>query len=93
MSSLRKLARRLRQNRREYVTGGDWNLSEEELQAGGALAMFDGSVIRPAGPTCMASGRIIDYFLVSRGLLAQGAQVVVGSPVYPRAPVFAEIAK
>eukprot|EP00959_Pyramimonas_sp_CCMP1952_P236409 4940313-Pyramimonas_sp.AAC.1 len=55
--------------------------------------MFDGSVIRPAGPTCMASGRVIDYFLVSRGLLARGAQVVAGSPVYPHAPVFVEIAK
>eukprot|EP00959_Pyramimonas_sp_CCMP1952_P237636 4965973-Pyramimonas_sp.AAC.1 len=88
MPSLRRLARMLRQNRREYVIGGDWNLSEEELQAGGALAMFDGSVIRPAGPTCMASGRVIDYFLVSRGLLARGGQVVAGSPVYPRALVF-----
>eukprot|EP00959_Pyramimonas_sp_CCMP1952_P467314 9491378-Pyramimonas_sp.AAC.1 len=55
--------------------------------------MFDGSAARPAVSTCRASGRVIDYFLVSRGLLARGAQVVVGSPVYPHAPVVVEVAR
>ena len=91
VQALTLLARRLKQYQKEYLVGGDFNLTEEELRDGGMLAMFDAVVVRPSTPTCASSGRVIDFFLVSKGLRACEVSVVPASPVYPHSPVIVKV--
>ncbi len=78
---------------RPFILGGDWQILPEELMGTGLPDFLDAEVCRPNQPTNLVSGREIDYFLVSKSLLAGGwsVETVHGCLFSPHVPVILRI--
>ncbi len=55
------------------VLGGDWQIPPQELRDTGVLRLIDAEIVSAGLPTNVASGRELDYFVVSKALLGEGA--------------------
>ncbi len=55
------------------VLAGDWQLPPRELLKTGIMRLLDAEIISTGLPTNVVSGGELDYFIVSRSLLAGGA--------------------
>lgn len=83
---LRAVALRLRLLACPFVIAGDFNCSADAVVESGLLGFLDGEVVVPSLGTCRPAERVIDYFVVSRGLRCD-AQTMTGWPVSPHRPV------
>jgi hypothetical protein len=72
-----------------FVLGADWQLPPDIVRKAGLESLLDAQIVAPDEPTNALSGRTIDYFLVSRALLAKGwtVDVVHGCRCSPHLPV------
>ncbi len=59
------------------ILAGDWQISPQELRNTGITRMLDAEILSSGMPTNLLSGGELDYFVVSRSILAQGAEVSV----------------
>ncbi len=62
---------------RPCILAGDWQVSPQELRSTGITRMLDAEVLASGLPTNLLSGGELDYFVVSRALLGQCAEVTV----------------
>ena len=67
------MAAAIRRWGKQWVIGGDFNCTPEELKAIGWFQLVGGVTVRPNSPTC--NDRTIDFFVVSKEM----AHVVVGA--------------
>ena len=76
---------------RPFVIGGDWNMTADELETTGWVQRVGGAIVKPqaALPTSCASGRTIDFFVISQSLLymVMDCYVVQEAKTTPHRPV------
>ena len=72
-----------------FAIGADWQCTPDELQQSGLPELLGAEVFAPRQPTNTDSGRVIDFFLVSIGLVLEGAaaSVLHGSVLATHLPV------
>ena len=72
---------------KQWVIGGDFNCTPEEVKATGWLKLVGGVIVQPHGPTC--NDRTIDFFVVSNEMAhaVVGAWVVGDAGSKPHCPV------
>ncbi len=72
LKPLRALAERIIALGLPTIIGGDWQVTTAELEGTGFPKLIGASICAGRGATNTASGRRIDYFVVSNSLLAEG---------------------
>ena len=83
---LRHVALRLRLLACPFVIAGDFNCSPDAVRESGLLGFLDAEIVAPGLGTCKPAERVIDFFIVSRGLCCT-AETMFGWPVSPHRPV------
>ncbi len=89
----RELADHLLALGRPFVVMGDWQRPPSDLRSSGLCRLLDAEVCAPSCATNLTSGGKLDFFLVSRSLLAQGWHVrpLHGCSFRPHIPVVLHI--
>ena len=78
---------------RPFIIGGDWQMTSEQLESMGWVQRVGGVIVQPSSvtpPSCSSGkGRMIDYFVVSKGLehLVADCYVVQLATTTPHRPV------
>jgi len=72
---------------KQWVIGGDFNCTPEQLRATGWLKLVGGVIVQPKLPTC--GDRTLDFFVVSNSMAHAviGAWVVGDGEFRPHSPV------
>jgi endonuclease/exonuclease/phosphatase family metal-dependent hydrolase len=73
---LRRVALRLRMLACPFVIAGDFNCSASAIEESGLLGFLDAVVVTPNMGTCKPSERVLDYFIVSRGLQCEACTLL-----------------
>ena len=75
MGILHRVGNELRSHGRPFITGGDWQMTDQELLATGWCDLYGAVAVAPAGsgiPSCKGSGgqqgRTIDFFVVAKAV-------------------------
>ncbi len=74
---LSHIAQRVISSGLPFVLAGDWQLPPAELKKSEFIKVIDAEILSPGCPTNVQSGNELDYYVVSRSLLCDGARVFI----------------